>query len=79
MVINAIFYVLCTGCPWAWLPHDYPPKGTVYYYFQKWTKDGTWVKIHEQLRALVRITGSSPSCVEKCIMYYTEAGGAVCG
>ncbi len=56
MVINAIFYVLCTGCPWAWLPHDYPPKGTVYDYFQKWTKDGTWIKIHEQLRTLVRIT-----------------------
>jgi putative transposase len=56
MVINAIFYVLCTGCPWAWLPHDYPPKGTVYDYFQKWTKDGTWVKIHDQLRALIRIT-----------------------
>jgi len=56
MVINAIFYVLCTGCPWGWLPHDYPPKGTVYDYFQKWTKDGNWVKIHDQLRALVRIT-----------------------
>lgn len=55
-VINAIFYVLCTGCAWAWLPHDYPPKGTVYDYFRKWKKDGTWVKIHDQLRALVRIT-----------------------
>jgi putative transposase len=32
---------LCTGCPWAWLPHDYPPKGTVYDYFQKWRKDGS--------------------------------------
>jgi putative transposase len=28
-VINAIFYVLCAGCAWAWLPHDYPPKGIV--------------------------------------------------
>ena len=27
-VLNAIFFVLCTGCPWHWLPHDYPPKGT---------------------------------------------------
>jgi putative transposase len=27
-VINALFYVLCTGCPWRWLPHDYPPDGT---------------------------------------------------
>ena len=27
-VLNAIFYVLCTGCPWRWLPREYPPKGT---------------------------------------------------
>jgi putative transposase len=55
-VINAIFYVLCTGCAWAWLPHDYPPKGTVYGYFRDWKKDGTWVKIHDYLRDLVRLT-----------------------
>jgi putative transposase len=53
-VINAIFYVLCTGCPWRWLPHDYPPYGTVYDYFRKWKKDGTWVKIHDYLRNCVR-------------------------
>ena len=55
-VINAIFYVLCTGCAWAWLPHDYPPKGTVYGYFREWKKDGTWVTIHDYLRDLVRLT-----------------------
>ena len=33
-VINAIFDVLCTVCPWRWVPHDYPPKGTVYHYFR---------------------------------------------
>lgn len=67
-VINAIFYVLCTGCPWGWLPHDYPPKGTVYDYFRKWTKDGTWVKIHEQLRALVRITEGRPPDVSAGVL-----------
>jgi transposase len=55
-VINAIFYVLCTGCPWRWLPHDYPPHGTVYEYFRKWKKDGTWIKIHDYLRDWVRAT-----------------------
>jgi putative transposase len=54
-VINAIFYVLSTGCPWRWLPHDYPPYGTVYDYFRKWKKDGTWIKIHDHLRDWVRM------------------------
>jgi len=35
-VINGILYVLRTGCPWDYLPHDFPPKGTVYYYFDQW-------------------------------------------
>jgi putative transposase len=54
-VLNAILYVLCTGCPWRWLPHDYPPYGTVYDYFRKWKNDGTWVKIHDHLRRWVRV------------------------
>jgi putative transposase len=53
-VINAIFYVLCPGCPWRWLPHDYSPQGTVYDDFRKWKKDGTWLKIHDHLRGWVR-------------------------
>ena len=53
-VINAIFYVLCTGCPWRWLPHDYPPSGTVYHYFRAWRLDGTWFKVHKQLRDWLR-------------------------
>ena len=53
-VINAIFYVLCTGCAWRWLPHDYPPSGTVYHYFRSWRLDGTWSKIHQQLRDWLR-------------------------
>lgn len=53
-VLNAIFYVLCTGCPWRWLPHDYPPYGTVYDYFRKWKKARTWINIHDHLRDWVR-------------------------
>lgn len=59
-VINAIFYVLSTGCPWRWLPHDYPPYGTVYDYFRKWKKDGTWIKIHDHLRDWVRMLENRP-------------------
>lgn len=45
-VINAIFYVLKTGCSWRCLPHDFPKWSTVYGYFWRWSKDGTWELIH---------------------------------
>lgn len=54
-VINAIFYLLCEGCRWRALPGDFPAWQTVYTYFRDWRKDGTWVKIHDRLRAWVRI------------------------
>lgn len=53
-VLNAIFYVLKTGCQWDMLPHDFPPKGTVYDYFNKWSKDGTWERMSAKLRVQVR-------------------------
>jgi putative transposase len=53
-VINAIFYILCTGCPWRYLPHDYPPHGTVYDYFRQWRFNGTWILIHDQLKDWLR-------------------------
>ena len=53
-VINAIFYVLCTGCPWRWFRRDYPPSSTVYHYFRGWRLDGTWVKIHNHLHDWLR-------------------------
>lgn len=63
-VINALFYVLCMGCAWRWLPHDYPAWQTVYHYFRTWRKDGTWERIHHQLYQWVRVSESrdtSPS------------------
>ena len=42
-VVNAILYVLRTGCAWHLLPHDFPPPGTVYGYFRQWTFFTTWV------------------------------------
>ncbi len=41
-IFNAIFYVQRTGCQWEMLPHDFPPHTTVYGYFQKWQRKGTW-------------------------------------
>ena len=53
-VINAIIYVLKTGCQWDHLPHDFPPKGTVYHYYNNWRKDGTWQRMNQALREALR-------------------------
>ncbi len=53
-VINAILYLVVTGCQWRMLPKDYPKWQTVYHYFRTWRDDGTWQRIHDTLRAEVR-------------------------
>lgn len=53
-VVNAIFYVLRTGCQWRFLPKDFPPKSTVWRYFDEWRSDGTFELIHDLLRRKVR-------------------------
>jgi transposase len=52
--LNAIFYVLATGCQWQALPKDLPPKSTAHFYFQLWDWDGTLDRIHEALYVAVR-------------------------
>ena len=54
-VLNGIRYLLRTGCSWRMLPHDLPPYRTVYYYFKTWQRDGTWVRVHQQLREQLRV------------------------
>lgn len=53
-VLNAIFYLLRTGCAWRLLPHDFPPAPTVYGYLRDWEADGTWVRLNTILREQVR-------------------------
>ena len=48
-VLNAIFYRVRSGCAWRLLPHDFPPWQTVYGYFRRWKKDGSWKRIHDTL------------------------------
>ena len=48
-VLNAIFYVLWTGCQWKALPKDLPPRSTVWGYFDLWSWDGTLERVHEAL------------------------------
>jgi transposase len=53
-VLNAIFYILRTGCQWRYLPKDFPPRSTVWGYFDEWRRNGTLEQIHDALRARVR-------------------------
>jgi putative transposase len=62
LVIQAILYVLVTGCAWRLLPKEYPPYSTVYYYFRQWRDDGSWKAMHDALYKQMRITaGRAPS------------------
>ncbi|MCS6773775.1 MAG: transposase, partial [Thermoflexales bacterium] len=45
-ILNAILYVLRTGCSWRMLPHDFPAWKTVYHYFRRWRRDGTWERLN---------------------------------
>jgi len=53
-VLNAIFYVLATGCQWNALPKDLPPKSTAHFYLVLWDWDGTLERIHDALYVAVR-------------------------
>lgn len=53
-ILNAIFYVLATGCQWQAMPKDLPPKSTAHFYFMLWDWDGTLERIHDALYVAVR-------------------------
>ena len=54
-ILNAIFYLLKSGCQWRLLPHDFLRTWpTVYWYFRKWRIDGTWERINRAIRERLR-------------------------
>ena len=53
-IINAMFYIVKSGCQWRMLPHQMPPWQTVYSHFRKWKIDGTWFMIHQALHEQTR-------------------------
>lgn len=54
-ILNAIFYLVRSGCAWRLLPHEWPPWKTVFHYFRKWRLDGTWHHVHSLLRERLRV------------------------
>ena len=81
-VVNAIFYLLRTGCSWEMLPHDFPPYSTVYYYFRRWQRQGLWEQMNQALREQVRMEqGKSPQAtaaiVDSQSVKTTEKKGSI--
>jgi putative transposase len=49
-VVNAILYLVRTGCQWRAMPHEFPKWQTVRFYYDRFRRDGTWELIHQRLR-----------------------------
>jgi transposase len=75
-VLNAVFYVLWTGCQWTALPKDFPPRSTVWEYLDLWDWDGTLGRIHHALYVEVRAkAGREPSPTTAVIDSQSVKGG----
>jgi putative transposase len=67
-VLNAIFYLLRTGCQWRLLPREFPPWGTVYHYFQAWQNSDVWVHLRRVLYQQARRDAGRMACPSVVIM-----------
>ena len=76
-VLNAIFYVLSTGCQWNALPSDLPPRSTVWDYLDLWEWDGTIERIHHELYVRCREQAGREASPTTAIIDAQSAKGAV--
>src|SRR3954468_20362968 len=75
-VLDAILYVLTTGCQWRALPKDFPPRSTVHDYFVDWHGDGTLTRVHNALYCEARELRDGPGCLNRVS---TSISGASAG
>ena len=65
-IVDAVFYIVKSGCAWRLLPHDFPPWQSVYHYFRAWRIDATWERMHAALRERVRVrAGRNPQPTQR--------------
>lgn len=78
-VINAILYVVKTGCSWRSMPHDLPCWQTAYGYFNRWSRDGTWESIHCFLVKKLRTKAARGTCPTAGILDSQSVKTTACG
>ncbi len=79
VLLNAVFYVLWTGCQWKALPKDLPPRSTVWEYLDLWDWDGTLGRIHHVLYVETRETAGREASPTTAIIDSQTVRGALKG